>query len=105
MLYHKMVTGTPCNGVQGLCSVPLSLVTFPGTHNSAAVKTKLTTIGGISGLGALGDALSTYWDNQDLSLAAQLKAGVRAFDMDVTFKRLDTSEADSLRTSLGLEVL
>lgn len=93
-------TGTSCNGVQGLCSVPLSLVAFPGTHNSAAIKTELSA-GGVPGLGALG-AISTFWDNQDLSLDIQLKDGIRAFDMDVTFKRISDSEAAALGASLGL---
>lgn len=92
---------TACNGVPGLCSVPLSLVTFPATHNSAAIKTELSA-GGISGLGSLGGVVSTYWDNQDITLATQLESGIRGFDMDVAFKRVSDSEAAALGSALGL---
>lgn len=58
--------GTPeCNGVPGLCSVPVRLVTFAGTHNSNAIKNR-----------------EFIAESQQLGFKEQLAAGVRLFDLD-----------------------
>eukprot|EP00879_Flechtneria_rotunda_P029878 GHRR01032341.1.p1 GENE.GHRR01032341.1~~GHRR01032341.1.p1 ORF type:complete len:385 (+),score=177.48 GHRR01032341.1:385-1539(+) len=55
-----------CNGVPGLCSVPVRYVTFAGTHNSNAIKNPQGAIA----------------ETQKLGFKEQLEAGVRLFDLD-----------------------
>eukprot|EP00878_Enallax_costatus_P015142 GHUV01015854.1.p1 GENE.GHUV01015854.1~~GHUV01015854.1.p1 ORF type:complete len:247 (+),score=76.13 GHUV01015854.1:631-1371(+) len=65
-LASLLPSGTPaCNGVAGLCSVPVRLVTFPGTHNSMAIRNNITLAA-----------------SQALSFKQQLQAGARLFDID-----------------------
>ncbi len=88
MLLFLLVPGT-CNGIPGLCAVPLSLVSFAGTHNSAAydmqVKTKVIDLGALPG--------SDLWENQDVGIRTSLEAGIRALDMDATYLRVSEEEA------------
>ncbi|KAF8065807.1 hypothetical protein HT031_002867 [Scenedesmus sp. PABB004] len=62
---QPLPAGTPaCNGVPGLCDVPVRLVAWPGTHNSNAVAGRAIT------------------SSQELGFRAQLAAGARLFDLD-----------------------
>jgi hypothetical protein len=60
-----------CNGVAGLCGVPLRSVAWLGTHNSAAVAPQLAC------------PLPRQFANQAAPLLAQLAAGARALNFDV----------------------
>lgn len=57
--------GRACNGVKGLCEVPVRYALFGGTHNSNSIR-----------------AVPAVFENQKLGFLAQLQQGVRVFDLD-----------------------
>ena len=59
------VQGPSCNGIPGLCSVPVRYASFLGTHNSNAIKTTIS-----------------IFENQNQGFKQQLQDGVRLFDLD-----------------------
>jgi len=71
---RALICSAQCNGAIEYCDLPLSKFTFPGAHNS-----------GSSGLSMpLGlNNLSCVYANQDLTVSAQLSAGIRYFDTDI----------------------
>jgi hypothetical protein len=75
-----------CNGSPELCSRPLNEVIFPGTHNSFAAA----------------DEPGWYFANQTYPIARQLKAGIRAFLIDIHYGVYDPATG-RVRTDLTAE--
>ncbi|CEM16912.1 unnamed protein product [Vitrella brassicaformis CCMP3155] len=80
-----------CNGVGGLCDLPVLDVTYPGTHNSESYD--------LSGCECLAFTCGceSFHESQNRSLITQLDDGIRALDLD--FCSFGTTEAVSCHES------
>ena len=78
------VVTSACNGMEELCGRRLDQVVFPGTHNSMAAAS----------------IADWYMPNQERDLGAQLRDGIRALLVDVTF---GTPAGEKVQTVLGDE--
>ena len=74
------VSALYCNGMQGLCDLPLDKVTFPGAHNAGAgFNGNLHYDWGWLGSPAAG---ACFYKNVDKNFYSMLDNGVRFFDID-----------------------
>ena len=76
------VATSACNGLEELCGRRLDQVVFPGTHNSMAAAS----------------VVDWYMPNQERDIGSQLRDGIRALLVDVTF---GTPAGDKVQTLLG----
>ena len=96
------VSALSCNGMQGLCDLPINKVTLPGAHNAGAgFNGDLHYDWGWWGSPVAG---SCFYKNVDRNFYNMLNSGVRFFDIDICLygSQLESCHSDAYGGALKI---